>query len=141
FRTIEFPGSTDERVADMAMDSVGRPVLLLNTSLGAGLVRLTAAGTLDTSFDGDGRALVPDVTEGSGLALLGDGPVVVGRNGSVNGDLVVARYTSTGLPDTGFGTSGSFTVAMEGTGSGGVDVAVAGTSIFTLSLDDDGTDA
>ncbi len=71
-------------------------------------------GSLDTSFGEDGKALT-DLGEGyetlEALALQADGSVVAtGSVGSGTGvaqaGVTVVRYTSSGRPDTGFGTDG-----------------------------------
>lgn len=76
------------------------------------VTRLTAGGALDPTFDGDGTAtstLGKGVSEGVsnyGLAVDGTGrPIVVGQfTGSLGARWALARWTSTGAPDPGFGT-------------------------------------
>lgn len=79
-----------------------------------GLVRLTAAGALDTSF-GSGGKTVTNVSTGRSrvhdLAVRSDGKIVVaGESGASltggNNDLTVARYKANGVLDTTFGTGG-----------------------------------
>ena len=88
------------------------------------LVRLNRNGTLDPTFDGDGRA-APAFPEGriAGLGLLPDGRIVA--FGEVHRDatghhLAVARYLGNGAPDTSF----------SGDGWTYLDSAVAGPSAF-----------
>ncbi len=72
------------------------------------LVRYNSDGTLDTSFDGDGKV----VTELSSsynkiwdMAIQPDGKILVG--GSIDGDFAVARYNADGSLDPGFGSGGT----------------------------------
>ncbi len=84
------------------------------------LVRYNVNGTLDTTFDGDGKVTTPI---GSGddygwaVALQSDGKILLGGfsfNGS-NEDLALVRYNSNGSLDTSFGTGGKVLTAV-GTG-------------------------
>lgn len=86
------------------------------------MVRYLPEGTLDPSFGNGGKVF----TTGSlatdkqinALALLGDGRIIaVGEStGSNNTDVVVARYSSNGQPDSTFGTGGrTYTAIGSGT--------------------------
>ena len=80
------------------------------------LVRYTANGSLDTGF-GTGGKVTTDIGGADkieGMAVLSDGKIVAG--GHSGGDFALARYTSTGVLDTGFGTGGKVTTAI-GSGS------------------------
>jgi uncharacterized delta-60 repeat protein len=79
------------------------------------LVRYDANGNLDTGF-GSGGKVTTDFGLGSGfggaLAIQPDGKIVAaGRAGT---DFVVARYTSDGSPDAGFGSGGMTTTDFGG---------------------------
>jgi uncharacterized delta-60 repeat protein len=68
------------------------------------LVRYTASGALDTTFNGTGILTLPFSTSDSlAVAVQGDGKIVVAASGS---GYAVARYLSTGAPDLDFGTAG-----------------------------------
>jgi uncharacterized delta-60 repeat protein len=77
------------------------------------VAKLTASGTLDGSFSGDGKA-----TFGFGaanelaLALAGqqNGKLVVMGTGNPDQDFIVVRLQPDGSADTGFGTAGTMTV-------------------------------
>ncbi len=122
-----------------------------------GLVRLTAAGALDTSF-GSGGKTITNVSSGRSrvydLAVRSDGRIVVaGESGASltggNNDLTVARYKANGTPDTTFGIGGVVQTDVNGAGSndsaldlalrsdGGVLVAgwtsVAGQLVFAVA--------
>jgi uncharacterized delta-60 repeat protein len=81
------------------------------------LVRLQANGTLDPSFDGDGIVLTDvsqswnDVALGSGgsITLLGAVPTPDADDSG----MLLARYTSTGAPDTTLGGTGSRSFSVD----------------------------
>jgi uncharacterized delta-60 repeat protein len=70
------------------------------------VVRLTAAGGLDRTFDGDGIAYVDSPAHDAAYAagIQADGKIVVAGISGPNG--MVARLTTAGRPDTSFGTGG-----------------------------------
>lgn len=122
------------------------------------LARFDAAGTLDSSFDGDGlRTHTPVVgatsSEITGLALQGDGKLVaVGTSNTLNdqGKFLITRYTAAGANDNPFGTSGvvianfgvgnvagAIGVALQADGkivaAGGVTATPSGVTHFALA--------
>ncbi|MGX1674079.1 calcium-binding protein [Streptomyces sp. NPDC055400] len=79
------------------------------------VARYTTNGTLDTSFDGDGRVVTPGGSA-EDMKLQSDGRIVVaGRSGD---DFAVLRYNTDGSLDSGFGAGGKAI-----TGFGATDVA------------------
>ncbi len=76
------------------------------------VVRYNADGSLDTSFDGDGKVTTTIGTQDSTLydaALQPDGKIVVvgvARSVSTNNDFAVVRYNSDGSLDGTFGNGG-----------------------------------
>ena len=72
------------------------------------LARYNTNGTLDLTFDGDGKVITPIGSAGdiaNGVALQSDGKIVVAGQ-SWNGsdyDFAVVRYTTLGAPDSTFG--------------------------------------
>ncbi|MFC5662086.1 calcium-binding protein [Kitasatospora misakiensis] len=97
------------------------------------LARLNTDGTLDSGFDNDGRATT-DFDGGAdaarAVAVQGDGKIVAAGytgSGAGNYDFALARYTSTGAPDTGFSSDGKVATTF-----GGVEFAHA------LALQPDG---
>ncbi len=84
-----------------------------------GVARLHPNGTLDTSFDGDGKAII-DFNEVlsstyaehfTTIKLAGDGKIVIGGQAyapSIGNNFVFAKLNVDGSPDTGFGTNGKF---------------------------------
>jgi len=78
------------------------------------LVRYTSSGSLDTTFGSSGTVITSiDVTSDSvrGLGLQAEGQIVaVGAVTNSSGNrIVVARYTSSGVLDTAFGTADTVT--------------------------------
>ncbi|MFL7870948.1 MAG: delta-60 repeat domain-containing protein, partial [Anaerolineales bacterium] len=82
---------------------------------------LALDGSLDTTFDTDGKVITPigsSHDEGNSVAVQSDGKIVVAGfsyNGS-NSDFAVVRYNSDGSLDTTFDTDGKVTTP---TGVGG----------------------
>lgn len=109
----------------VVIDATGRIVLAAISFNGAAteglVVRLTAAGALDTSFNNTGLRLIAGVAGGvgatafdstTGLAVDGAGRIVVGgstEDAAGHYRAYVTRLTSSGSIDTTFGTNG-FTI-------------------------------
>lgn len=76
-----------------------------------GMVRFNEDGTLDTGFDGDGKAVIDPGNEAQGYAVCEqpeDGKIVVAGsyyNGN-NQDFLIVRCNSAGALDTSFGGDG-----------------------------------
>jgi uncharacterized delta-60 repeat protein len=86
---------------------------------GSMLVRLTAAGAPDTTFDGDGIARFADIATPGGVALQPDGRIVsTGSAGaySASHDFVVARHDADGSLDASFAGDGARTTEFAGAG-------------------------
>jgi uncharacterized delta-60 repeat protein len=126
-----------ESAGAIALQPDGRIVLAGYTSPGPdppdiALVRYNPDGSLDNSFDGDGKLITP-ISAGSedlgkDVAVQPDGRIVVGgrsRTG-VNRNAVLVRYLPDGSPD------GSFD------GDGKVVVATPTNTIYALALQQDG---
>ncbi len=99
-------------VNDIAVQPDGRLVVVGPTATNHQLAvyRYLSNGQLDTSFDGDGKALVPNMFGAEAVALYSDGRIVVGGtrwNGSGNGhDFQLARLTPSGALDPSFDGDG-----------------------------------
>jgi uncharacterized delta-60 repeat protein len=128
-----------------------------------GVARLTAAGELDATFDGDGRATILNVDGAARQFALSAADVAVGPNGTVvvlgnqfryglppiptpggpapeSPEPFLARFTAGGQLDAGFGAGG----LVRGVGQDGYDwgsarsVAVgADGTVYTLTLGSD----
>ena len=101
------------------------------------LARYTTNGTLDTTFDTDGK-LTTDfggADYGNSVAIQTDGRILVAGSGSSGNDFTLARYTTTGALDTTFDTDGKLTTDFGGDDFGNSvaiqtdgKIVVAGTS-------------
>jgi uncharacterized delta-60 repeat protein len=108
------------------------------------VARLNPNGTLDTTFDGDGKAVTTlgqELSAAFGLALQPDGKiVVVGHSfngndpteGGTGYDVALARFNGNGTPDSTFGGDGLVTVDFDLTPTLGPNVGTA------LALQPDG---
>jgi uncharacterized delta-60 repeat protein len=92
-----------------------------DTTLRVCMMRLTRGGALDTAFGSGGIVLTSlDVSYSSytvHAALADDGKIVLAHAcpvGEGNSRFCVARFTSSGALDSGFGTSGRVTITMSG---------------------------
>ena len=93
------------------------------------LVRLNGAdGSLDTSFDTDGKVLTSfgggdDI--GSNVALQADGKILVAGETNASGsryDFAIARYNTNGSPDTSFNSDGRLTTQFNANNAAARDV-------------------
>jgi uncharacterized delta-60 repeat protein len=119
--TYDF-GGTDAASA-VALLPDGRAVLAGSTTAGGGVVdnfavlRITATGAADTTFNGTGKATVQFGFDdhATSVALQSDGKVVVGGYaGGSSDDFAVARLNTDGTPDTSFSTGGLMTFTLGG---------------------------
>ena len=126
-RTVDLPGAPDGGASHDGAEAVlvladGRILVAGSAQAAApgargalGLVRLTAAGALDGAF-GDGGVVVNDYGGRRplvhALALTDDGRLYVAATAASSDgeDWLVARYLTTGQPDTTFGSAGAVTV-------------------------------
>ena len=97
------------------------------------ILRLTAGGSVDRSFDGDGSGTVtiaPGVkTSASGLVIQSDGKYVLGGTAGI--DFAMARFLSTGPLDGSFGTAGT---GWARTDMGGIERATDVTASYDGGL-------
>lgn len=105
-----------------------------------GVVRLTTAGKLDTSFDGDGKVITPFLGYdfANDVLVQGDGKVVV-VGGTRQPDStyapVVARYNVNGSLDSTFSGDGKVQSSIAGYSSSHVGVVLDGNGkIVTTSV-------
>jgi uncharacterized delta-60 repeat protein len=95
-----------------------------------GLACFKANGSLDTSFNGTGKAKTDfggdGDAEGQGVTVQTDGKVVVAGNATVAGiqQFALARYNVDGTLDTSFGGTGRVLTAVGISGSNGTGVAL-----------------
>ena len=99
---------------------VGGRSFVTPTTYALAAMRYNPDGSLDTTFDGDGKAQfeMNAIIEMYAFALQPDGKILVGgralnfSTNSFNG--VLARFNGDGSLDTSFGTNGSTTASMSG---------------------------
>src|SRR5204862_293283 len=118
-QTIAFGGS-DDQANSVTVDSLDRVVVAGFTSNGStrdfAVARLTAAGALDVSFDGDGKQTIA-FTGGhfsDAVAVDSLGRVVHASSTYSNHDFGVARLTAAGTLDSSFDSDGKQTIDFGG---------------------------
>jgi uncharacterized delta-60 repeat protein len=93
----------------------GHVVLGGQSEAGGGDINFAAArldvatGAIDTTFDGDGKAVLDfggEIDFASALAIVGGKVVLAGTSSNNNNDFALARLNSDGAPDPTFGTDG-----------------------------------
>ena len=120
FRSVDF-GTKFQEADDIAIQPDGKIVAagksLPNGGLASyALARLNTDGSLDTSFGTGGKVTFGDGRLALGVALQGDGKiVVVGR--ALTG-MRVARFNADGSVDTSFGQAGEAAPAFPGASAG-----------------------
>ena len=98
------------------------------TTFAIAVIRYNADGSLDTSFDTDGKAQfdMAAIIQVFGFALQPDGKIIVGGRFFLGGVFtgLIVRFNPNGSLDTSFGTNGSTSAGITG--------------IFSLALQSDG---
>jgi uncharacterized delta-60 repeat protein len=97
------------------------------------VARFNADGSLDSSFDGDGRATTDfggvgaQGDRGLSAALQSDGKIVIAGyldNGGNNYAIAMTRFNANGTLDSSFGNEGQVTTTFPGTNSIGENIAL-----------------
>jgi uncharacterized delta-60 repeat protein/uncharacterized repeat protein (TIGR01451 family) len=118
--TTDFGGLEDG--SSVAIQADGKIVVAGVSDNDFAVARYNSDGSLDNSFDGDGRVTTNFGVNGGGrsVALQADGKIVVSGFGGVIGnlDFAVARYNSDGSLDTTFGSDGRVTTDFGGNENG-----------------------
>jgi uncharacterized delta-60 repeat protein len=118
--------SNDEDwIRAMALQADGKIVAVGRSLYPNVLVRYTADGSLDASFDGDGRVATP--INPRAVAMQADGRILVG--GTLSEQFAVTRYNADGSLDTGFGGDGTVNTEI---------VAGAEASVSSIAVQADG---
>jgi uncharacterized delta-60 repeat protein len=115
-RTVDFNADTDAVAYSMALQPDGKVVLAgvawTGNAYEMSVARLNPDGGLDTSFEGDGKAMVSagtwDGSTGFHVLVQPDGRIVVTGDASVEGDydLAMIRLHANGTLDTSFDGDG-----------------------------------
>lgn len=123
--TFGLPSESATKVAIQADGKIVVGGTVMSSTTGSppadfGLVRLNADGSLDTTFDGDGKLIISfnDLLGSSFyserfgvLKIASDGKIVVGGtalNAAVDDKFIFARLNTDGSLDTAFGNNGRF---------------------------------
>lgn len=107
-----------------------------------GLVRYNPDGSLDTSFDGDGKAITPVLSGDDMLreiALQADGRLVVGgyADNGTNIDFALVRYNTDGSLDSSYGSGGKAVFGIGFNDSlSGLDLDPSGKAVMVGTTDD-----
>jgi uncharacterized delta-60 repeat protein len=120
-------GFGSSRAAATVRQPDGKIVAVGSTADDFALARYNPNGSLDTSFSGNGKQTTDffGSDEGNGVALQGDGKIVV-VGGTVDGDFALARYNPNGSLDTSFSGDGKQTTDFGGFGDEATGVALQG---------------
>jgi len=132
--TTDFATTTDDEINAAALQPDGKLVVAgrclygapPSTDYGFCLARYLTDGSLDASFDGDGKVLT-NINAGTGrrdeanqIHLLSDGQMLVSGtcNNGTTTQACVVRYQANGVPDSAFGAAGVVNLTAAGsTGS------------------------
>jgi uncharacterized delta-60 repeat protein len=128
---ITIPFNSTAAAYGVAIDSLNRVIvagrIVLGTESDFALARLTAAGTLDTSFNGSGRLTIDfggtDIAYGVAVDSQ-DRIVVAGYTTGFNDDFAVARLTVAGALDTSFDGDGKQIIDFGGSNDRAYGVAI-----------------
>ena len=119
--TTGFPA--DAQATSIALQSDGKIVVfggtdVLGSNASFALIRYNADGSLDTSFDQDGKLSIDFAA--TSIALQVDGKIVVAGSSSTveSNDFALARYNSDGTLDTSFGDGGKLATDFSTSGFG-----------------------
>lgn len=99
------------------------------------ITRLNSNGALDTGFGTSGFTLTPigDGATANAMGIQSNGKIILGGTTVISGQprFALARYTSSGVLDTTFGTSGTTNVAI-GTTAAGTSLAIDSSNKIVL---------
>ena len=115
-RVIVSIADSNDYPKDIFVQSDGKIVVAGAANVDFGVIRLTPAGALDTTFGTGGKVMTDingnDYAEAG--ALQADGKIIVAGRGTGTGgvDFILARYLTNGALDTSFGTGGKLSTAV-----------------------------
>ena len=117
-------GTVDDAAYGMAIQPDGKIVVvgaaIIGSTFDFAVARYNTNGTLDTTFDGDGKVTTPITTTGQGydyaqsVAVQPDGKIVVGGHTSdgTNLQFAAVRYNANGSLDTTFDGDGKVIIPV-----------------------------
>ncbi len=115
-RVIDFGGDV-ESVYGAALQSDGKIVLAGDSDLRVAVARLKPNGSLDTSFENDGKKVFSwgALSRATAVVAVSNGKILLaGFSGPEGGNVQVARLNANGLLDKSFGTAGKAAVDFGG---------------------------
>src|SRR5919106_1268573 len=130
--TTDFPGFSDQ-AHGMAIQADGKIVAAGFSGPSANrnfaLARYNTDGSLDTTFDGDGKVTTDfagSIDAALGVAIQADGKIVAGGRAVVSGnqDFALVRYNADGSLDTTFDGDGKVTTDFAGASDQASGVAI-----------------
>jgi uncharacterized delta-60 repeat protein len=142
-------GSGDDEAYGVAIQADGKIVTAGSYDNGTdwdfALARYNANGSLDTTFDTDGKVVTsfgPGYDIAYGVAIQADGKIVAaGTNGAGDSGFALARYKTNGTLDTTFDTDGKVTTAIGSVDEQAYSVAIQSDGkIVAVGLTNSGTD-
>ncbi len=108
-------GSADEHAVGIAIQMDGKYVVFGDSGTNLAIARFLPNGSLDTTFDTDGKKTIPGATVGlnneGAVAIKSDGKIVVGGSST---DFVLFQLNPDGSLDLSFDGDGSVTTNLEG---------------------------
>jgi uncharacterized delta-60 repeat protein len=115
-RVVDFGGDNDSAYGG-ALQADGRIVLSGDSNFRVAVVRLKSNGSLDASFEGDGKKLFSwgPIGRAQAVVVAPNGKLLIGGfSGPEGGNIQVARLNANGLLDKTFGVDGKATVDFGG---------------------------
>ncbi len=100
-------GTSSDEARAITLQADGKILVAGSSSGDFSLIRLNIDGSLDTSFDGDGKAIIPVGTssdEARAITLQADGKILMA--GTSSGDFSLIRLNANGSLDTSFDGDG-----------------------------------
>ena len=141
--TTDFGGGSYEQGYSVSIQADGKILVAGQLSGNLALARYNADGSLDTSFDADGKVTTAvGYTSGQSVAIQADGKILVAGSAYANGDdFSLVRYNANGSLDTSFDADGKVTTDLGGADYGHSvavqadgNILVAGTSGDNFAL-------
>jgi uncharacterized delta-60 repeat protein len=115
-RVVDFGGDNDSAYGG-ALQADGRIVLAGDSNFRVAVVRLKSNGSLDASFEGDGKKLFSwgPIGRAQAVVVAPNGKLLIaGFSGPEGGNVQVARLNANGLLDKTFGVDGKAAVDFGG---------------------------
>jgi uncharacterized delta-60 repeat protein len=115
-RIVDF-GGENESVYGAALQADGRIVLAGDSNFRVAVARLKTNGSLDASFEGDGKKIFSwgAIGRAQAVVMAPNGKILIaGFSGPEGGNIQVARLNANGLLDKTFGVDGKAAVDFGG---------------------------